>query len=235
MKHNYDDENLIQYVQSSMSYAQVLRKMNITPAGGNYSTLKRKIKEQEIDVSHFTGQGWNVGLRFKPNQPLPIEDFLQVDRPCSSHNLKKRLIKEGMKDHICESCQLISWLDKPVPLELDHINGDHNDNRIENLRLLCPNCHAQTDNYRGRAIKSTKYEHLRRYKDPTYCLDCYKVINDKAQRCKSCAGKEREPTKISWPPTEELKLMLLESSYCAVAKTLGVSDNAVRKRVKNHK
>ena len=79
----------------------------------------------------------------------PIEDYLSNKVPMQSDKLKIRLINEGKLEDKCDNCGLEAWLQDSIPLELDHVNGDHNDNRLRNLRLLCPNCHAQTDNYRG--------------------------------------------------------------------------------------
>ena len=78
----------------------------------------------------------------------PIEDYLSNKVPMQSDKLKIRLINEGKLEDKCDNCGLEAWLQDSIPLELDHVNGDHNDNRLRNLRLLCPNCHAQTDNYR---------------------------------------------------------------------------------------
>jgi 5-methylcytosine-specific restriction endonuclease McrA len=90
-------------------------------------TLVLRIKRLDLDTSHFLGQGWRKGL-------------------------KERLIREGLKQRKCEMCGRAGWRDRPIPLELDHINGRRQDNRLQNLRILCPNCHAQTDTYRGRNI-----------------------------------------------------------------------------------
>ena len=78
----------------------------------------------------------------------PIEDYLSNKVPMQSDKLKIRLINEGKLEDKGDNCGLEAWLQDSIPLELDHVNGDHNDNRLRNLRLLCPNCHAQTDNYR---------------------------------------------------------------------------------------
>jgi 5-methylcytosine-specific restriction endonuclease McrA len=81
-----------------------------------------------------------------------LEAVLVDGSECQSNKLKRRLIRAGLKDAACEKCGRTLSNGEPIPLELDHINGRANDNRLENLRLLCPNCHAQTPTYRGRNI-----------------------------------------------------------------------------------
>lgn len=147
-KNKYDKLNNI--VLNSLSYAQCLRKLNIVVAGGNYKTLKAKIKEQNLDISHFTGQCWNKGLKVKSSPSKPLNEILVEYSTYSSTKLKKRLFKKGIKNKICEKCFLKVWSKKPIPLEIHHINGINTDHRLENLQVICPNCHAQTDNYRGK-------------------------------------------------------------------------------------
>ena len=133
---------------TSISLRQVLQKLNVIAAGGNYTTLKRAIKHFNLDTSHFTGQ--NLGGRTFPERHKPIEEYLQKGLFTKSHSLKKKLIREGIFSHTCSSCNLSEWLSNPIPLELDHIDGDHLNNELSNLRLLCPNCHALTPTYRGK-------------------------------------------------------------------------------------
>jgi hypothetical protein len=152
-KRNYNKEKLEEAVRNSYSIAGVLRYLNIVPAGGNYFTIKRYIKSWDIDISHFTGKLWNKGKHAICNPAKPLEEILVEDSIYPSYKLAKRLIKAGLKETICECCKLSKWQNKPIPLELHHINGIHSDNRIDNLQLLCPNCHALTDNYRGKNIK----------------------------------------------------------------------------------
>ncbi|MDA3780318.1 MAG: HNH endonuclease signature motif containing protein [Bacteroidales bacterium] len=151
MKHKYSKNELENAVKESKSIASVCRCLNIRPVGGNYKTIKEKIKKYDIDNSHFTGQGWNVGLKFKPSKKRPLSEILVKNSDFSSTTkLKHRLFNEGVKEKKCEKCKLSEWLGLPIPLELDHINGINTDHRIENLRILCPNCHAQTPTYRRR-------------------------------------------------------------------------------------
>ncbi|MBA3873826.1 MAG: HNH endonuclease [Anaerolineae bacterium] len=152
----YNEEDLKQAIATSLSMADVLRKLNIRVAGGNYDMLQRRIEELNLDTSHFTGSAWlrgreNPFVRQRALEEILVENSTYV----SSNNLRKRLIAEGIFEHRCVSCGLDTWLDNKIPLEIDHINGDRRDNRLENLRLLCPNCHALTSTYRGKNKKAT--------------------------------------------------------------------------------
>lgn len=139
--------------KSSHSIAGMCRSLGIKTSGGNYRVIHNAIRKYALDISHFTGQGWNIGLEFKPCEEKPLNEILTSNSTFQSFKLKKRLLKEGIKRSICEKCGLEQWLGATIPLELHHINGDNQDNRLENLQLLCPNCHALTDSYRGKNKK----------------------------------------------------------------------------------
>lgn len=145
---NYTDEEFVSAVKESGSLRQVLQKLNLKEAGGNYQCAKERIKKLNLNTSHFHGQGWNKGKTLPKRQP--IESYLIEGKLIQSNNLKKRLIAEGLKEHKCECCGITEWNEKPAPIELDHIDGDRYNNTLNNLRILCPNCHAQTDTYRGK-------------------------------------------------------------------------------------
>ena len=144
------DDEIVQAVKSSRSFARVLVKLGLRP-GGNQVRLRRRISELGLDTSHMKGQGWSRGETF-PARLKPVEPYLVEGHLTSTDRLKKRLIRQGLKEARYEECDLTSWQGAPVPLELDHVNGRRDDNRLENLRLICPNCHAQTSTYRGRNI-----------------------------------------------------------------------------------
>lgn len=141
-------DQLKEAVATSFSVSKALEKLCVSPAGGNYQTFRKAIKHFEIDTSHFTGQGWNKGKKFKPKRD--IQDYLSNKCPINSNSLRKRLIKEGLFESRCYNCNLTDWLGKPIPLELEHKDGNHSNNLLSNLTLLCPNCHSLTPTYRGR-------------------------------------------------------------------------------------
>lgn len=152
-KRKWTDQQFIQAVKTSLSYAEVIRKLGLKVAGSNYDTVKRKIKELNLDISHMTGKVWNAGKRYTIKSAQPLQEILVKDSTfINSNNLRKRLLREQVKEYKCECCGNSLWLNQKIPLELHHINGDRHDNQIQNLQLLCPNCHALTDNYRGRNI-----------------------------------------------------------------------------------
>lgn len=146
-------EEFEEAAKQSHSIAGMCRKLDLKPCGGNYRLMHNAIEKFALDTSHFTGQGWNTGLKFKPFEAKPIEEILIANSSYQSFKLKRRLLDEGLKEYKCELCGLYEWQDNPIPLELHHINGNNRDNRLDNLKLLCPNCHALTDSYRGRNKK----------------------------------------------------------------------------------
>ena len=146
--HKYSLEQLKQAINESSSLRQVLIKLKVTPYGGNYQVLKKAIDYFNLDTSHFIGQAWNKGKTMPAKYSL--SDYLENKVAIQSYKLKNRLLENKLFKPVCSSCNNETWLNKPIPLELDHINGNNKDNRIENLRLLCPNCHALTPTYRSK-------------------------------------------------------------------------------------
>lgn len=158
MKYKHSESQIISAVKNSLSIAQVCRILNIKPCGGNYKTLKQKFKLWKIDISHFTGAAWNQGEKFiNFSKKIPLREILVKNSTYgSTTHLKHRLFKEGYKKEICEKCGIVKWNNKKISFELDHVNGINNDNRIENLRILCPNCHSQTPTWKGKNKKTNK-------------------------------------------------------------------------------
>jgi len=141
-------------VSTSNSIRQVLSKLGLREAGGNYKQISKYIESYEIDNSHFTGKLWSKGKKLEGKPRIPINKILVKGSNYQSHKLKKRLFNYGYKKQKCEDCgwEMVAS-DGRIPLELHHINGDPKDNRLSNLEILCPNCHSLRPNYRGRNIK----------------------------------------------------------------------------------
>lgn len=150
-KRSWTVNELKNAVSKSRSYAQVLRNLNLKEAGGNYMQVRKYIRENKLGVEHFKGQGWSRGMRGIGKPVIPLERILVKNFYFQSSYLKQRLFNVGLKKRECEKCR---WAERTpegyLPLELDHVNGNHYDNRLENLRVLCPNCHSLTPFHRGR-------------------------------------------------------------------------------------
>ena len=152
MNNFYTCEKLQEICKNSNSLAEVLRKLNIKPSGGNYATIKRKIKLFDIDTSHFSGKAWNKGKKMTfPKEKYNKEEIFVSNSKITPKVLRGYVRRHNIIPYKCYKCGCDgNWQDGVISLELDHINGINDDNRIDNLRYSCPNCHALTPTYRGR-------------------------------------------------------------------------------------
>lgn len=167
-KRRWTENQLRHAVESSTSIRSALKKLGLRATGGNYEQLKKYVQELKVSTSHFKGRGWSKGLRGINRPQIPLPDILIKGSLYQSHKLKNRLFREGLKKPACEEC---GWSkmspDGRVPIELDHINGDRHDNRIENLRILCPNCHSLKPTHRGRNSMKKQARVVERYTHDT--------------------------------------------------------------------
>jgi transposase-like protein len=149
---------------------------------------------------------------------ISASKYLGTNKSIQSSKLKDKLIKEGIKENKCESCGITEWMGKPITLQLHHINGNHSDNRLENLQILCPNCHSLTDNYCANSIEKQHF----------YCKDCGEEITRGATYCVKCLAKHHR--KVERPSKDELLQLYKElKSLSAIGRKYGVSDKTISK------
>lgn len=209
------DEQFRQFVQESLSIAEIEKKLGYNSYSGSVaSKIKDRINELELDISHFASQ--QVTVRTEEN--VFVENSTAVQAV-----LRKWYRKGEYTPYICSICgQKPFWNNKELTLILDHVNGKNRDDRLENLRWVCPNCNQQleTTGSKNRAYKE---------KIVNRCIDCGKEIQIHSTRCKVCAGKLRSQETILPCTREELKALIRVIPFTKIGKKYGVSDNAIRK------
>lgn len=224
MKYSRSYEDLIDIVKNSISISEILKKLGLRPSGSNYKTMYRYFALYSIDTSHLLGRSSTKGtIRHKLRKPT--SDILVKDEivHVKTSIIKKRLIEENILIYACSECGISNWNNKELSLHLDHINGDSFDNRKENLRFLCPNCHSQTDTYCGKKNRQQK-----KLKQCT----CGSLINIKSTVCKKC---RKQKSKIDWSNMQAIIQLVKDTSFEKAAKILNVSSTAIRKHIKKSK
>lgn len=215
------DDEFIKMVLNSKTYGEMLKKFNMANKGGNHKTLKCRMEKLNVDYSHIPkGTNSNLGRSFF-REKIPLENILVENSTYNRNDLKKRIKKENLLPNKCNMCgQHPMWNNKRLVLVLDHINGVYNDNRLANLRLLCPNCHSQTSTFAGRKNKKT---HL--------CPNCGKEIFKKSKLCNSCNNsKEHLNNRKCFRPMKEcLEELIKNKPMTTIGKQYGVSGNTVKK------
>lgn len=177
-------EELLKLVESSNSISDILRKLGYTNIEGNHRTLKDRLKAENINTEELTLRGKNLSLRnlHTKNDVIPESKiFVENSNFCRKH-LKNRILNLGLIVYECRDCKNNgSWNAKSLSLHLEHINGIGNDNRLENLCFLCPNCHSQTNTYAGKKNKQTKRLSVART-----CSNCGNRKDRQAEMCRQC-------------------------------------------------
>ncbi len=223
----YTEAELRAVVPGATNLTQVLRHFGLRPAGGNHRPLRRWVDEWGIPTDHFVGTPVGPPRR----EPIPLDEVLVAGSTYQRAMLKRRLFDTGLKQRRCEMCgQGETWHGRRMSLILDHVNGVADDNRLENLRVVCPNCAATLATHCGRAN--------RRRRAPKDCRHCGEAFVPKYREQRYCsrvcgARYDRElRRRVERPAYEQLLAEVAATSWSAVGRKYGVSDNAVRKWVR---
>lgn len=220
-------EKFQELLNTSNSFVDILIKVGLDPYNGNHKTLNYRIKEEGFDISileqNRKKNQENHMKSLHKKKTYNLEDILVENSNYKNCHLKQRLLSKNLLENKCYICDNKGeWCDKKLSLQLDHINGINNDNRLENLRLLCPNCHSQTETFSGK-----------RHKINNLCEDCGEKINRQSKKCFKCSsiskGINRRKFEVS---KEELTQLINQYPMTTIGKMFNVSDNAIRKRCK---
>lgn len=160
MREKINEQELIETIVKVKSIADLSRQLNLPVENGStYRILHKEIERLNLDTSHFTGSLWSKGSNGFENSRIKTihnANSFKKDNFVSSNSLRRIMLNGLNIAYECSICFMSSWLDKPLNLEIDHIDGCHSNNEISNLRFLCPNCHSQTETFKGKNIKNKK-------------------------------------------------------------------------------
>lgn len=231
----WSDEQLVEAVANSLTYREVCENLGVSTKGSSCDNIAKHVERIGLNVGHFncmTGEP-RVKIHWSKMDNDELFSVNEADRS----TIRNALLKRDLITYQCQICGLVDWQGTKLSLQLDHINGHSNDNRLENLRFLCPNCHAQTSTYGGKNLKgkARNGKPLKMIPNNT-CNDCGISVSEKdgSDRCNQCAAKHRiMPRKIKWPSDECLIKLIRQSTFDEVGSQLGVSGNAIRKRLKS--
>lgn len=220
--HVLHEEEICSLVPKCNSINEIIKILGHKGTSEYYKQIQKIINKYNLDTSHFG----TINNNTQKSKKRKIEEILIEDIDISISKLRDRLIKEGIKEYKCEECGLTEWNNKPIPLQLHHINGNRRDNRLENLQILCPNCHAQTDNHSMRKI----------IKEKNKCIICGCEIGSKSTYCKKCFWEEiahkklHNYDKVSKVVDKETLVNDFKEigSFTGIGKKYNVSDNTIK-------
>ena len=213
-------EEFRELIKNNNSFRDILSYWGLENKGGNNRTLHKRIQEEEINVDHI--YHYYKSREIHRKSALPLDQVMVKGSKYCRGRLKKRLLQEGFLKNQCSLCKLgPKWEGKKLVLVLDHINGESDDHRLVNLRLLCPNCNSQQKTFAGRKLRKIRN-----------CENCGKKISRTHGLCRKCSSIKNSINRrvVKNRPTKQ---MLMEDvrkmGYCATGRKHGVSDNTIRK------
>ena len=203
-------------IMDSTSFQEVARKLGYKSySGGTAKLLKKRVEELNISIGHFH-------LHTEDRVNRNVQNVFVQNSTVAQATLRRWYLKGEYSPYICSICGLEpEWQGKPLSLILDHINGDNHDDRIENLRWVCPNCNAQLPTTGSKNVKKRIY-----VRNPCFCNDCGKEISYGATRCPECYQKTIQDKPVT---REELKLLIRTTPFSVIGARFNVTDNAIRK------
>jgi hypothetical protein len=237
----HNREAVQEAIDHSESLTEVLTYLNLRAAGGNFLALKNSCAVLGLTLPQYDWQSQSTKVKAGLTNRISNAEVFVEDSPYTSRKmLKKRLFEIGVPN-ICDECgQEPFWNGKPLTLTLEHKNGVWNDNRLDNLQILCGHCHSQTDTFSGRSSHSRNNDvpDFRPTRVQKHCLGCNKEITRSSTYCMNCAAPLRQAELresglvIEYPEINQLIESVQHFGFVQTAKTLGVTDSALRKHMK---
>lgn len=183
-RRTWTDADLTQATAQANCWSDICRGLGLSPTGSNFKTVRKYVEKLSLSVEHF-----DYAAAYKNRKTNPptytLEEVLVEHSYYNTGSLKRRLIKAGLLEYKCARCGIDQWLKEPIVLQLDHINGVNTDNRLENLRLLCPNCHSRTPTFTSKNIA------LQEGRSPPRCPTCSVQIQKGSKTCLKCHMESR--------------------------------------------
>lgn len=232
-----EEKRICNLIKESNNLNCVCVALGIRATNNNYNKLRKIIKKYNIDTSHFRYSG-----SYKPKKKLTKDDYFVKHSKIASSVIKEKLFEFNLKLHKCEECGRTTWIidntEYPIPLQVHHIDGDRSNNELNNLMVLCPNCHTFTDNYCGKNLHKNKEDESKEFfyakkreKLVKVCEYCGKVFKTNSKTQKFCSRKcyNMSHRKCDRPSKEELKKLIAIKSYREIGRMFGVSDKTIKK------
>ena len=220
-------EKLQFIVNKSSSIKDILNNLNIRPYSWNYKSIQIRMTELDIDINQFNINRnifrKNLLNKLRLKRKISDEIIFSSKSPYNRAGLKHRILKDELLKYECFKCKNEGlWMNEKLILQLDHINGIYNDNRLENLRFICPNCHTQTETFS-----------VKRFKKKSNCKNCGVETKGYGKHCVKCTSKKIHPKKFEIKK-EDLEDLIFDKKIpmTKIGKMFNVSDNAIRKRCK---